>query len=183
MLQELTISDVKSIFKVAGLDTPDKIEKINVGFSNDVFSINNKFVLKSAKSEGDNNYLEREIYLTNLLKDKLPAPNIIYSDTSKQLIDRVFIIYEKVDGDNLYQKWHEYNEAERKCIVKDICLFLKTINDTPYEDYAAKFGINISQTWLDNVVAKINTYLFEIKNKTLLEVDLIVKTESFIEKT
>jgi aminoglycoside phosphotransferase (APT) family kinase protein len=182
MLQELTISDVKSMFKSAGLDTPTNTEKINVGFSNDIFSVDSTFILKSAKSEGNNTYLDREIYLCNLLKAKLPIPKIIYSDTSKQLIDRNFIIYEKVQGDNLYRKWHEYDDNDRKAIVKDICTFLKAINDTSYEDYAVKFGIDTSLSCLDKVMMKAGSYLTEIKSNRLLEDDLIVCIETYIKQ-
>lgn len=182
MLQELTSNDIKSIFKNSGLGTPNEIKKINVGFSNDIFSIDEKYVLKSAKVEGDNNYLEREIYLCNLLKDKLPTAKIVHSDTTKQYTERVFIIYEKVQGENLYLKWHEYSELEKRNIIKDICDFLKIINETSVEDYAAMFGINSSLSWQDIVMSKIKEYVSVIKDKHILEDDLIAKIETFIEQ-
>lgn len=181
MFKELTNNDIKSIFKNSGLATPIEIKKINVGFSNDVFSINEKYVLKSAKAE-ENNYLEREIYLCNLLKDKLPTAKIVYFNTTKQFIDRAFVIYEKVQGENLYLKWHEYSELEKRNIIKDICDFLKIINDVPYEDYAVRFDINTSLNWQDMVMSKINEYLSVIKDKHILEVSLITKVETFIEQ-
>jgi aminoglycoside phosphotransferase (APT) family kinase protein len=181
MFDDLTNDQIKFLFNKAGLDAIDTIDRIKVGFSNAVYSIDEKYILKVAKSEGDNEYLKREIYLCSLLNGKLPTPTIVHSDTSKKLVNRVFIIYEKIQGSNLYMKWHEFSVEERRKAVSDICSYLKVINATPYQDYAKKFNIDTSRSWRDQVVAKIDGFLSNIEQQHLLDQALIDKIREFVD--
>ena len=74
MLDELTADQIKSLFNTTGFGNVDQIEKIEVGFSNYVYSVDDKYILKAAKSEGDNEYLKREIYLCGIFNSKLQHP-------------------------------------------------------------------------------------------------------------
>jgi aminoglycoside phosphotransferase (APT) family kinase protein len=180
MLDPLSDDQIKELFIKVGIGSVNQIEKIDVGFSNYIYSVDDKYILKAAKSEGDNQYLQREIYICGVFNGKLPAPTIIHADISKQVLDRVFIIYQKIQGSNLYMKWHEFSVEERRKVVSDICSYLKIINSTPYEEYAKKFNIDTSRSWCDQVVTKINGHMAEIERQQLLEQALIDTIKGFV---
>lgn len=93
---------IKQIFSHFNLGEPASVQKINIGFSNDVYSIDNADVFKVCKATEDDVNLEKETFLCNALKDKVPAPEVVIFDTSRKLYDRYFIIWMH---DWLYIQW------------------------------------------------------------------------------
>lgn len=180
MFKDLTDNQIKILFNNIGIGSISEIEPIKVGFSNALYSIDDKYVLKAAKSERDNEYLKREAYLSDLFKDRLPVPAIIQADIINKYLDRVFIIYEKIQGENLYMKWHELGVDERRRLVNTICSYMKIINETPYEEYAKRFKLDTSTSWQGMVLGKINNYLAPIVSQRLLDQDLINKIKAFV---
>ena len=125
MGEGLSESLIRTVFAEAGVGSVTSIQQIQVGFSNDVYSIDDKYILKAGRSEEDNKYLLRDIYLCGLLRDRVPAPRVIYWDTSKALLDRVFMIYRKIPGRNLYARWHLLEIPQRKELIRQICACLR----------------------------------------------------------
>ncbi|MCX6376686.1 MAG: phosphotransferase [Armatimonadetes bacterium] len=125
MGRRLSQSLIRTVFAEAGLGNVTSIRKIRIGFSNDVYSVDDKYILKAGRSEEDNQYLLRDIYLCNLLSDRVPAPRIIHWDASRTLLDRVFMIYRKIPGRNLYSRWHLLEIPQRRELIRQFCTILR----------------------------------------------------------
>ncbi len=183
-MKQINNNLIKQIFTKAGLGKISSIQKIEVGFSNDVYSIDDKYILKIGKTVEleDEEYLKKDIYFCNLFKNKLPVPKIIYSDTSKKLTDKIFFIYHKIHGDNLYNVWHLCNDTQRKRYVKQICDILKKINKTSYKEFVQKFNVDTNLSWKDNICSKIEADLKKIVGKKYLPKETVEKVRQFVGK-
>ena len=122
------------------------------------------------------------MFVLNLFKGKLPVPVVIYSDNAKSLIDRVYFIYEKIEGVNLYEKWHEYTVSERKGIVEELCRFLRVIHAEPYEGFAERFHVDTTRSWKDIMLGKIEAAIAKIPDRAVLPEALIEKVRMFLSK-
>ncbi len=173
---------IKQIFNQLNLGVVKFVQKLNVGFSNDVYSVDDKYILKVCKSTEDEINLGKEVYLCKLFKDIVPAPKVIAFDTSKKFLDRHFIIYQKIAGENLYTQWHLYDDTQRKNIIKQICGMLKEINSISYVDFAQKFNIDVNVGWEDNINNRINDWLDKIAEKQILSLDVMYKIRQYLNK-
>src|SRR3989339_546442 len=109
---------IKNIFKKYNLGAVKSVKKIDIGFTNKVYSINNKFILKVCADENNEENFKKEVYFYDFLKNKILVPEIKVFDKSKDIYERYFMIYLKIEGDNLYSKWHLLNNDERRNILK-----------------------------------------------------------------
>lgn len=159
---------VDKIFNHHKLGAISNIRKLDVGFCNDVYSIDEKYILKVNKPTEDEVNLEKEAFFCDLFKNRLPAAEVLVFDNSKKILNNFFIIYHQIPGDNLYNKWHLFDNEQRHDIIKQICVFLKEINNTPAGSYIKRFNVNTNISWEDYIYTKINGWLekFE-KNKVL----------------
>ena len=173
---------VRRIFAEAGLGPVASIQKIGIGFSNDVYSIDDKFILKVGKSEEDDEYLLRDIYLCNLLRDRVPAPKVIPSDASRTLLDRVYMIYHRIPGQNLYSRWHLLSISQRKELTRQICSILRRINETPYDGFAREFGIDTRQSWRDKMRFRLDGWLEKVSERDLLPAETLARTRRFLDE-
>jgi predicted Ser/Thr protein kinase len=119
---------ITSIFEFHQNGIVNSIEKVEIGFSNEVYSINDNFILKVCKDTQNEKRFEIESFFYQLFKGKLPTPEIKVYDKSKRLCDYNFMIYPKIQGLNLYSKWHLLNTDERKNIIREICDVLRIDN-------------------------------------------------------
>ena len=173
---------VRKIFAHAGLGTISSIRKTEIGFSNDVYSVDEKYILKAGRCGEDDQYLLRDIYLCNLLRDRVPAPKVILSDASRTLLDRVYMIYHRIPGRNLYSRWHLLDVSQRRELTRQICSFLRRINETPYEGFAREFGIDTEQSWHDMMLSRINGWLEKVSERDLLPAETLAKTRRFLDE-
>lgn len=182
MKQPLTHNQIRQLCAQAALGTIDSIRKIEIGFSNDVYCIDDKYILKTGRCDEDEEPFRKDVFLCNLLQDKVPAPKIIYSDTSKTLVDRFFMIYHKIPGSNLYSKWHLLSRNERREVTRQLCAILRQINETPYDSFAREFHIDTCQSWHDMTRSRINGWLDKINERNLLPSELVTSTIRFLDQ-
>lgn len=153
------------------------IEKINVGFTNTIYKINDLLIIKiCTNSDNEKNFTkEIEFYKTN--KDNDLIPRLYYSSTDKQDIPYLYEIIEKVDGVSLYNVWHTFSDDQREEVIKQLCSAMKLIHsNTSYsydwakdkkEQFTALYTkakeLNIfnkdEQKLLDYAFAKFDNYL------------------------
>ncbi|MEJ0053106.1 MAG: phosphotransferase [bacterium] len=181
-LPKLSENQIKEVFIAAEIGVPKQISKLGVGFSNDVYSIDDTYIFKAIRDEEDEIYLKKEIYLCGLFQNKLPVPVIAYSDTNKLALDRGYVIYEKIKGDNLYMRWHEYSVDERKAVVKQICSYLRIINETPYQEFAANFGIDTTALWRNRMMANIEEHAAKAIMKGGIEPGFVHEIRKYVEE-
>ena len=172
---------VEKIFKKHNLERVKTFQKIEIGFTNKVYTINDKFILKVCEDVGNEEKFEIEVFFYNFFKDKIPVPKIKVFDKSKNIYDKFFMIYPKIDGDNLYSKWHLLNNEQRKNIIKQLCDILKIINKSPFDAFKQKFKQNFSDNWHDKILNQINNSLRKVEEKKLLSPEFIKVIRQFVD--
>ena len=115
-----------------------KIIKATSGFTNLVYFIDDKLVIKMSKDENTKKKIDKEISIyKNVMLDFMPK-----YITSGKMQDYTYLIISKVKGDSLYSIWHKLSDNERQNCVKQIANILKVFNsqnteflDEEYKDY------------------------------------------------
>lgn len=182
MKKPLTDNHIRLLCSRSGLGTIHSIYKIEIGFSNDVYCIDDEYILKACRCEEDEEVFRKDIFLCNLLQDRIPAPGIVYADTSKNLTDRFFMIYRKIPGFNLYSRWHLLSLDERREITRQLCGILRLINETPYDSFAREFHVDTSRSWREMTRSRINGWLDKVSAKNLLSLEFVSRTKGFLDE-
>ncbi len=154
---------IKKNFLENDLEKVKNIEKINIGFTNEIYSVNDKYILKICKNFENEKNFSKEAYFYKLFKNKLPVPNLIKYDNSKNIYEKDYLIYEKIYWKNLYSVWHLMNNFERKNIIKELCKNLKIINNTDFKEYLEKFRDVENVNWQEKIIFRINEHIEKIK--------------------
>ena len=112
-----------------------EIKKINVGFTNLVYSAGNKYIIKICNNKNNEKRFENEInfYLKNEINHYIPKLYCYYISTKDT--DYSYEIIEKVNGKSLYFVWHTFDEEKRKEIIKEISLMMKSFHSVKGEKY------------------------------------------------
>lgn len=97
-----------------------KVEKINVGFTNTVYNINDSFVVKICTNRNNENEFQKEIDFYKTNEGSSFIPQLYDSSTDKKDIPYFYEIIEKIDGVSLYNVWHTFNEEQREEIIKGL---------------------------------------------------------------
>lgn len=111
------------------------ISKINVGFTNSVYSADDKYIIKICNNKENETNFENEIefYKSNAGNKYIPKMYSYYISTSND--DFSYEIIEKINGKSLYFVWHELDENKRKEIVKEIVNMMKSFHSIKGEFY------------------------------------------------
>ena len=166
-----------------------KYEKINVGFTNTIYIVNNMFIVKICTNPDNEKNFEKEIkfYKANINNDLIPK--LYYSNVEKDTVPYYYEIIEKVEGISLYNVWHNFNENQREDIIKQLCDAMKQFHRNIGKSYdwtkktSELFGNlydkakelnlfdNEEQKLIDNAYFKFDKYL-ESKEFVLVHNDL-----------
>jgi len=101
------------------------IEKVNVGFTNTIYIINNKYIIKICNDINNEPKFKKEINFYNSNKGNNLIPKLYISNIDKKDIPYMYEIIEKVDGVSLFNVWYKLNEEQREDIIKQLCLAMK----------------------------------------------------------
>lgn len=112
-----------------------KVDKINAGFTNTVFSVDNKHIIKICTKIDNEKAFQSEIefYLQNKDNDKIPK--LLSYDTSKKEVPYMYEVLEKLEGVSLYYIWPNLSESEREDIIRQLCDILKSFHTHHGESY------------------------------------------------
>lgn len=171
---------IEKIFRINNLGNINSLEKVEVGFTNKVYIINNNIIIKICEDESNQKNFEAEVFLYKLFQDQIPVPKIILFDKSKKVYKKFFMIYPKIEGENLYTQWHLLTNKQRKKIIKQLCGILKIINKTPPVEFVKKFNGKNPISWHDKVINNIQNSLKKVAKNKLLPPELIKIIKKFI---
>ena len=172
-------SQLQHILDIYALGEVETFFKNKVWFINDVYTINNSYILKGYTSE-DPFALEKEAYCYVAFKEHLPVPELIAADSSKRMYSHKFLLASKLSGQNLYSVWHLLNNQERRAIIKQLCSFLKKINQLPYYEFMEKFPSPYDWSWANQLVSKIQVLLSFCQKKGIIPETLAKNIQAFI---
>lgn len=171
---------ISSIFEQQWLWKVFSVKKIDIWFTNIIYEVNEKFIVKICKKIKNQKNFEKEVFLYKLFSDKIQVPKIIHFDKTKKYIKKYFYICNKIEGDNLYSTWHLLKEPERKNIIKKLCDTLKVINSYWIEEYKNEYQISDEINWEKFIVSGIKKYLKKVKDRNILEYKVIEDIENYV---
>ena len=120
------------------------ITMINAGFYNNVFDVDNKYIIKICdKSTEDKFDIEAEFYDKN--KESKHIPKLYKYDKSKEIVNSVYEIIEKIEGKSLYYYWYKMDELEREETIKEVADILKDIHKNVVENQSIDWGATIKR--------------------------------------
>lgn len=112
-----------------------QVNRINVGFTNTIYNVNDKFIIKICTNESNEKKFKNEINFYNSNKDNGLIPELYLSNTIKNDIPYMYEILEKINGVALYDVWHMLKEEEREDIIKQLCDAMKKIHSNKGKSY------------------------------------------------
>ena len=139
------------------------VERINVGFTNTIYNINNAFIVKICTDNDNESKFQKEIDFYKANETNSLIPKMYYSNTKKLEVPYYYEILEKVEGVTLYNVWHTFTEEQREDIIRQLCDAMKKMHSNIGEKY----------DWVEYNKNKFNISFNEAKNKNLLSKDEI----------
>jgi len=147
------------------------LTKATSGFTNLVFFIDNKFVIKLSKDEVTRKKIDKEISIYKNINLNC-IPRFI---ASGEMQGYKYLIITKVNGKSLYSIWHTLSETEREKSVEQIANILKAFNSYKYSFLNEEY---IDKNWSEFILNELN-----VKTKTLKEMGFNTqKVDEFISK-
>lgn len=151
------------------------INKINVGFTNTIYNVNDKYIIKICSDIKNESRFQKEIDFYNANRDNDLIPKLYYSDNSKTIIPYYYEILEKIEGVTLYNVWHTFSENEREEIIKQLCEAMKKMHSNVGEYY----------DWSEYNKERFNKLFDEVKKQELFnedEIEILNKVYSLFDK-
>ena len=144
------------------------VEKINVGFTNAIYEVDKKIIIKICNNINNEENFRKEIEFYNANKDNTLIPKLYYSNTEKTDIPYFYEILEKIDGITLYNVWHTFTEKQKEDVIKQLCEAMKSMHSNKGESY----------NWQDYLNNKFVPLFNQAKDQKILndeEVNLLEK--------
>lgn len=150
--------------------------KVNKGFTNTIYNLDNKYIIKICSNKDNEERFNSEInfYLSNKNNKYIPKLYNYYISNNNK--DYSYEVIELIKGKTLYSMWHTLNTKERKNIIKEITSIMKSIHSIKGNYY------NFSKYLKDKLDTNINKEkdLFtdkelEIYNKIINNIDKYFK--------
>lgn len=166
--------DVKELEKILG-ESVQSIEKNTYGYTNEIYSINGRYILKNCVNERNKENFKRASLFCQKYHESINCPKVLYSylDT-----DDVWQIEEQVEGENLFFKWNRLNKNEKEDVMRKICKELKKIHEIPVIDV---FERNFKpEDWKNKFKKDIFKKIDSLKNKGMNFVDLYEKIKKYM---
>ena len=95
------------------------VSKINVGFTNTLYSVNDSFIIKICTDLNNEPKFNKEIEFYNANKENDLIPKLYHANTDKTDIPYYYEILEKINGVSLYDVLHTFSEEQRESIIKN----------------------------------------------------------------
>lgn len=149
---------VRSAFTRLGLPAPQSVRKIAVGFTNEVYAVDDDYILKVCVRADNVKPFGREAVFYRQFEGTLPVPKVLAYDTSRSLLDHDYMICTRIRGANLYNVWHELSHQQREDLIRQLCGLLRQINDTDPKIFPAGM-IAPMPDWAGYVGGQIERYL------------------------
>ncbi|MBT3438589.1 aminoglycoside phosphotransferase family protein [Candidatus Woesearchaeota archaeon] len=184
-------SDVKKIILENFKETKIKsIKEFPEGYNNVAYDVRLKdgdYVIKIIKLKGFETYVLKQNKLRTLIRKKFkdfPITRIIKSDYTKKLIDRPYIIAEKLDGNSLRSSYKKINNKEE--IFEEIGELYGKLHSFKMKSYGELLPslklIKTYKSWYNENCKKVKKIFIKIEENKLLSNNALKKNKSFFDK-
>ena len=158
-----------------------KVDRINVGFTNTLFVINDKYVVKIFTNKDNEDKFINEINFYNAKVGNNLIPKLYYASVDKNNVSYYYEIIEKIDGVSLYSVWHTLSELERENIIKKLCDAMKKIHSNIGNSY--DWTKHISDIFIDLYEKSKNLFSddeIELLNKAYARFSEFLDSKEFV---
>jgi len=147
------------------------LEKINIGFTNTIYEIDKKFIVKICTNINNEENFKKEIEFYKANKDNNLIPKLHYSNIEKKEIPYLYEILEKIEGVTLYNVWHVFSEEQREDVIRQLCNAMKHMHDNKGQTY----------NWAEYLKNKFIPLFNQAKNQKILnEKEINILEQSYI---
>ena len=115
-------------------DNPE-VERVNVGFTNTIFIVNDRYVVKICTNSSNEEKFAREIEFYQKNKDNDLIPRLYYASTDKRIVPYYYEVMEKIEGVSLYNVWHTLDEVQREDVIRQLCSAMKMFHSNTLDFY------------------------------------------------
>lgn len=175
----LTSDQITTVFRKHGLAESPEITRITIGFTNEVYQVDDYILKVCVKEVNEPNFRKAE-FLYKLLQDKAPIPRVIIADYSQTLLDKPYMIYKRLSGEPAASHWHEMTNEQRRALIKAFCIYLKAIDTTPLEQYSKQLNVDPHFNWQEYICREIDEKLTILANQKLMPEETITQIKAFV---
>ena len=143
------------------LGTNPRIEKINVGFTNTLYSVDDRYIVKICSDINNEDDFKKEIKFYNSNKNNKLIPKLYFASTDKRDVPYLYEIMEKIDGVSLYNVWHTFSDEKREDIIRQLCEAMKGFHSNKSEAY----------DWVQMIKDKFSSFYDKAKKKDMISDD------------
>jgi len=183
---DLTLSQAKAICKKQNLEEPSQIKRFEKGMINDVFLLNDKYVIKINTGHPKLPKLKKEKEIYELLaKTNVPVPKVYAYDSSKEIMEFSYIIMEKIKGNSLNDIWNSMGKNSKLEELSKIGEVLAKIHSINFDN----FGEDLSdgkfkgpQTYKEFMQKYVKNILQKVKESKTLEESKIKRIQKYFDE-
>lgn len=168
--------DIKMIEKIENVinEKVVSVNQINVGYSREVYLINDKYILKIVHSLKKQNDTIKEIKFLENNRFSF-APNVIFKDFSKKDVPYIFSLETKVSGELLLHKWSDLSNSDQEYVLNQLFEILEIIHSQKNDNIDCINGLlDEYNRYLNKIID--NKLLNNDKIKYLQEIKLLIPT-------
>ncbi|MFH1656527.1 MAG: aminoglycoside phosphotransferase family protein [Candidatus Nealsonbacteria bacterium] len=138
---------IKDIFFKMGIQEIVTIERVMSGQINEVYAVNNKFIVRLSSGKQDGLTFLKEYKIYKIIKEYLKIPLILFTDFSRKKIPFDVIISLKLDGKTLAHQWVFSSVKQRQFYIKQLCQELKILHNLPLSNFPFLIKNNNFSHW------------------------------------
>ena len=146
---------IKEILEKENIDCQE-VTKATSGFTNLVYFLDDKFVLKMSKEEKVKAKLDKEASIYKNVKISC----IPTFKAAGRCQDFQYLIISRLQGKSLYSIWHKLSGEEREGAVKQIAQILKEFNAQDSNFLESQYKI---ENWAEYMAGELKTKIEELK--------------------
>lgn len=144
-----------------------KYEKINVGFTNTIYIVNDMYVIKICTNPNNEKSIEKEINFYKANRENDLIPKLYYSNVEKDIVPYYYEIIKKVEGVSLYNVWHTFDENQREDVIRQLCDAMKQFHSNIGESY--DWTKKTSELFINLYKQAIELKLFDNEEQELID--------------
>ncbi len=162
----------KTIFEINNLGVINSIEKINIGFNNSIYCVNDEYIIKICKKEEKEKGIKQEIDFYQYSVHNF-HPKLIASDLTKKEVPFIYLVEESIEGINLYDVWTKLSNSQKKEILIQLLGIMKLLHKRRINNKEGLFKIMKSYSnYLEK--AKTSSLFSQSQVEYLQELELVI---------
>lgn len=178
---QLERAEMQKIATRLGLGPVSKISRFELGMINDVFAIDDNFVLKVNSADPTLPKLSKEAAIYKALPEhNIPAPKVYEVQEQPGLRGYPYLLMERCKGNSLRETWSKLDVAQQKDLLQRLGQLLGAVHNLR-QDQVSIGGEVATERFLmkENIKTRIAKIAAELRASEVLDEEMIAKIEDF----